>query len=315
MSPSPLRISVIITAYNYRQFIAETIDSALAQTHLPMEVLVIDDGSSDGTAAFVSERYAQQPLVRVCSYENRGQLAAFITGAKLAQGDLLAFLDADDLWQPQYLQRIAEIYTARPEIDFVYTNMRFFGTKQGAFLTDTQSRDLGMSILLGAYSAQWQGSATSAVSLRSKLAKSLLDIPDSFLPKWKTRADDWLVYGSDVLGGRKYYLAETLVDYRAHEQNAWLDQQNYGVSNLRHCLEMEILLAHYRQRAGLSGDVKSSVLRHAKHEFRTKPQPTFNELQLYVRLLSFSSWSWGKRMEHAASMWRHYLKTRRAKKH
>lgn len=308
MSPSPLRVSVIITTYNYRQFIAEAIDSALAQSQPPTEVLVIDDGSSDGTADFVRTRYADQPTVRVYSRENRGQLASFAEGAQLAGGDILAFLDADDVWQPNYLERVLATYAARPTVSFIYTNMRFFGAKQGAFLPETRSRDLGLSVLLGAYATQWQASATSALSLRRSLALEVLDIPAHFFPKWRTRADDWLACGSDILGAHKYYLAETLVDYRAHSSNAWLDQRSDGVASLKHWLKVETMLAHYRNSMGLGAEVKPQALRHAKHEFRSKPKPTWRELQQYSRLLGMSSLPWNKRIEHRASMWSYYLK-------
>jgi len=314
MSSPDLGVSVIISAYNYRQFIAEAIDSVLAQTRPPLEILVMDDGSQDGTAEFVGERYAGQPLVRLISRENRGQLACFIDGAREAHGAILAFLDADDRWQPNYLERVTAIYSARPDVSFVYTNMRFFGSRQGIFLSDERSRDLGLSILQGAYAPRWQASATSALSLRRPLALDLLvEIPPRFLPKWKTRADDWLVYGSDVLGARKYYLAETLVEYRAHGSNAWLDQDSHGEEALRHSMKVETLAAHYRGVLGLYGDVKASVLRYLKHEFRTKPAPSIKELQQYSRLLDESAFPWGKRIENRFALWRHYLKTRRRK--
>lgn len=311
MSSSDLGVSVVISAYNYRQFIAEAIDSVLAQTRPPLEILVMDDGSIDGTAEFVGERYAGQPLVRLISRENRGQLACFIDGTREARGAILAFLDADDRWQPNYLERVTAIYGVRPDVTFVYTNMRFFGGRRGAFLPEGPSRYMGLSVLLAAYAAKWQGAPTSALSLRRPLAVELLqDIPPRYLPKWKTRADDWLVFGADILGGRKYYLAEVLVEYRAHGNNAWLDQQSYGEEALRHSIKLETLTAHYRSVLGLSGDAKASVLRQLKHEFRTKTNPSFEELRSYSRLLAQSSLAWNKRLEHRISMWRHYLKAR-----
>lgn len=311
MSPTSPGVSVVVSAYNYRAFIAEAIDSALAQSRPPLEILVMDDGSSDGTAEFVRNHYAAEPRVQLRSRENRGQLACFIDGVQAARGALVAFLDADDRWQPDYLARVCAVYEQQPQIDFVYTNMRFFGSREGLFLRDTESRDLGLSILRCAWAAVWQGSATSALSLRRPLALELLrDIPETFLPKWKTRADDWLVYGGDVAGAHKYYLAEALVDYRAHGRNAWLDQGGYGAEALRHSLRVEMLLAHYRARAGLGADNRASGLRHLKHEFRTKPRPRFAELQVYLGLLGESSHPWAKRLEHRGAMWRHYLRPR-----
>lgn len=312
MTPSAPDVSVVISTYNYRAFIAEAIDSALAQTCPPREVLVIDDGSGDGTSEFLAQRYSDQATVQVFQRENRGQLACFIEGVRRARGEVVAFLDADDRWQPSYLERILAIYTARPAVDFVYTNMRLFGSREGNFLRDDRSRDLGLAILSGAYSPLWQASATSALSLRRSLADALLlDIPDRVLPDWKTRADDWLAYGSDVLGGRKYYLAESLVDYRAHGSNSWLAQDGDSAAALRQSLKVEAMVAWYRGRAGGFLDTsKASALRYLKHEFRTKERPSLRELLHYSRLLGESAFDWGKRLEHRAAMWRHYLRTR-----
>lgn len=87
--------SVIVPVSNGREFIAETLDAIWAQTHLPEEVIVVDDGSTDGTAEFVRERY---PRVRVLSQPNRGPASARNSGAAAATGEYLVFCDADDVW-------------------------------------------------------------------------------------------------------------------------------------------------------------------------------------------------------------------------
>ncbi len=90
-------VSVIIPAYNAAAYIVRTIDSALAQTHRPLEILVIDDGSKDRTAEIVA---AMPPPVRLIRKENGGPASARNVGAREAKGTWLALLDADDIWQP-----------------------------------------------------------------------------------------------------------------------------------------------------------------------------------------------------------------------
>ena len=90
----PESVSVVIPAYNAERFIAEAIESALAQTHPSLEVVVVDDGSTDGTAA-AAEGY---PGVTLLRRPNGGIGAARNTGVAQATGDFLAFLDADDVW-------------------------------------------------------------------------------------------------------------------------------------------------------------------------------------------------------------------------
>ena len=92
-------VSAIITGYNYARFLPGAIESVLAQTHLPDEIIVVDDGSTDETAEVVG-RYAEWG-VRYIYRPNGGASAARNTGIRASHGDLIAFLDADDRWLPE----------------------------------------------------------------------------------------------------------------------------------------------------------------------------------------------------------------------
>src|SRR5690606_27199889 len=93
-------ISVIIPAYNAEATIVEAVESVLAQTYRPLEVLIIDDGSSDATAALIENKYES---VRVIRQSNAGPSAARNHGIREAKGAWVAFLDADDRWLPEKL--------------------------------------------------------------------------------------------------------------------------------------------------------------------------------------------------------------------
>lgn len=301
--------SAVITSYNYRDFVSQAVDSALAQTRPPLEVLVVDDGSTDGSGELVEQRYGSDPRVRLIRRENGGQLAAFATGVREARGDVVAFLDADDLWEPEYLARVGSVYALFPDVGFVYTNMSYFGNLAGRFSNDGESRDLGLSVLLGAFRARWQATATSAMSLNRQIALELLELPEQFFRTWRTRADDCIVCGADILAVHKFYLAESLVRYRAHGGNAWLDRKDGAIPVLKHRIQLEGMLSHYRQRLGITVD----WLRYSKHEFRTKRRPTRQELRDYSRLLGLSTLPWAKRLEHRLALWRHFWSSRRTK--
>jgi len=111
-------ISVIVPVWNGARFLAESLDSILAQQHRPLEILVVDDGSEDDSAS-IAERYGEP--VRVLRQSHRGPAAARNTGITAARGELLAFNDCDDLWLPQKLMRQLEFLTARPDIDMCLT--------------------------------------------------------------------------------------------------------------------------------------------------------------------------------------------------
>jgi len=122
MSVDPL-ISCIVPVYNGERFLSETLDSVLAQTYKSLEVIVVDDGSTDQTPA-VAARYGDR--LRYARQENRGPAAARNHGATLAKGDLLAFLDADDLWHSEKLVRQHRRFVVRPDLDLSFSRFQNF---------------------------------------------------------------------------------------------------------------------------------------------------------------------------------------------
>ena len=109
------RVSCVIPAHDAEAHLREAIDSALAQTRPPFEVIVVDDASTDATCA-IAEAYG--PPVRVVVLpDNRGAPAARNAGVAAARGELVAFLDADDLWTPEKLEAQLEQLRADPSLD------------------------------------------------------------------------------------------------------------------------------------------------------------------------------------------------------
>jgi glycosyltransferase involved in cell wall biosynthesis len=116
-------VSVIIPVYNGERYLAAAIESVLAQTHPPFEVIVIDDGSGDGGGE-VARGFG--PSVRCHRQSHRGAAAARNQGVRLATGDFLAFLDADDLWLPDKLTRQTALLTADASLEAVFGHVRQF---------------------------------------------------------------------------------------------------------------------------------------------------------------------------------------------
>jgi glycosyltransferase involved in cell wall biosynthesis len=111
--------SVIIAAYQVADFVANAIDSALEQTAPPLEVVICDDGSDDGTVDII-ERFGER--VTLVRREHGGEGAAKNTGARAATGDFVVILDADDCWLPQRLEALGELAAARPDLDILTTD-------------------------------------------------------------------------------------------------------------------------------------------------------------------------------------------------
>jgi glycosyltransferase involved in cell wall biosynthesis len=112
-------ITVVITAYNSQRHLAEAIESVLRQSLAPAQIVVVDDGSTDGTA----EIALSFPAVELIRQENSGPGAARNAGVRAARHPWLALLDSDDLWHPDKLQKQIE-WVREKEIELVFTSMR-----------------------------------------------------------------------------------------------------------------------------------------------------------------------------------------------
>src|SRR5688572_27945750 len=107
------RISVVITNYNYAQFLSQALDSVFAQTQRPHEVILVDDGSTDGSRAVI-ERYDVHAIWQA----NAGQSAALDAGVAAATGDVVCLLDADDAWHSTKIERVAYAFDQHPSIQW-----------------------------------------------------------------------------------------------------------------------------------------------------------------------------------------------------
>jgi glycosyltransferase involved in cell wall biosynthesis len=125
-------ISVVIPAYNAMRFLPAAVESASAQSFRDFEILLVDDGSTDGIAGFAAGY--DDPRLRLIRQANRGVSAARNRGVAEARGEFVAFLDADDLWDPPKLERQRALLAADPRAGLCHTGIRFI---------DEHGRDIG----------------------------------------------------------------------------------------------------------------------------------------------------------------------------
>lgn len=112
-------VSVVIPCFNAARYLPEAIESVLAQTHPGREIILVDDGSTDGTPE-VARRFGDRLTYH--RQENRGAAAARNRGMEMARGDLIAFLDADDVWFPRKLELQLLLLSRRPALGAVYSD-------------------------------------------------------------------------------------------------------------------------------------------------------------------------------------------------
>jgi len=112
-------VSIIVPTYNAEGYIEETLESALRQTYRPTELIVVDDGSTDGTLSLVQRLGS---CVKVVTQENSGVCVARNHGVARSDGTVLAFLDADDIWEPDKIEKQVGIFEQHPEVGLVAVN-------------------------------------------------------------------------------------------------------------------------------------------------------------------------------------------------
>jgi glycosyltransferase involved in cell wall biosynthesis len=128
-------VSVVVPVWNAERFLAETIESVIAQTWPRWELLLADDGSTDRSPEIV-RLYAERHPEKILCLEhpgraNRGESATRNLGLRAGRGDLFAFLDADDLWLPEKLERQVPLLLARPEAGWLYGNTEYWFEDSG----------------------------------------------------------------------------------------------------------------------------------------------------------------------------------------
>lgn len=303
-----MRTTCLVNNYNYREFVAEAVDSALAQS-LPFdEIIVVDDGSTDDSLWHLRQRYTNEPAVSIVAKENGGQLSAFNAGMEEASGDLIFFLDADDLYRPDYLQHAVELY-ATEGIDFAIAGVESFGPALTRQRKKFPRRDLGYSTLATLLAKTYIGGPTSALSMHRRIAEVVLPCP--FEDQWRTRADDVLVLGSSIAGARKYQMAGVGVDYRVHGSNNFSGRKRDVGRKLRHALAVNRLVHWYAQQMGFDmGELPTMLHR----EFQTIERPTFREWWNYFKMSWRSRVSLSVRARHLGETTQHYWQERLARR-
>lgn len=192
-------VSIVITCFNYGRFLGEAIESALGQTHDPVEVVVVDDGSTDDSRD-VARRYP----VKLVEQANRGVCAARNRGARETRGGHLMFLDADDLLEPTYVERcLAPLAHAPPRVAYAYTQVRMFGLEDRVEI----SAPFSPARLI-------QGNMVNASAL---LRRAPFEHVGGFAENWRLRHEDrelWLRLLAHGYEG--VFVPEPLLRYRRH---------------------------------------------------------------------------------------------------
>jgi glycosyltransferase involved in cell wall biosynthesis len=248
--------SVLINNYNYGDFLEEAVTSVLAQSHDDIEIILVDDGSTDNSLQVIQALADTHSNIIVCSKPNGGQLSAFNAGYTLAKGEVLFFLDADDRYHPDYVAKALAVYDEHPACDFLFCAYEQFGQVNQPVVQPFAQRltDLGYSGLLTFCRRAWIGEPTTTLSLRRSLAEQFFPIP--FEKEWRIRADDCLIWLASLFNGRKFYLKEPLVGYRIHGHNRFFGCAKDPAVEYRRAISYARLFANAAQANGQYGYIR-----------------------------------------------------------
>src|SRR6266446_1725620 len=161
-----MSVSVVVCTYNYGRFIIEAINSVLAQTCAPEEIVVVDDGSTDDTYEILKQHFPDHPQVRIFRQRNGGQLSALVFGLEHCNGDIVFFLDADDKYERDHINEVQMAFHAHPDVDFVFTGHRLFGESEGIIRYAPEDVSLGFSLIATLLSLTYVGNVTSTIAIR-----------------------------------------------------------------------------------------------------------------------------------------------------
>src|SRR3954447_22727417 len=211
-------VSILIPAYNAEATLAETLQSALASSYSNLEIVLIDDGSTDATAA-IAEAFAQDDQrLRLLRQEHRGVSAALNFALDHIRGEFVARLDADDLWHPTKLQKQVELMAADPAVALTYTFVRYVDAS-GRVVRDAAPQELERHALCQCLYNGIVGGGSSAVFRRSVLDAA--GRYDERLSVW----EDLVLHLQVASVGEIAFIPEYLTGYRLRGDSSAADRQ------------------------------------------------------------------------------------------
>ncbi len=240
-------VSVLVSCYNYERFVVQAVQSALDQTHGAVEVIVVDDGSDDGSADRVEAAFAGDARVHLVRQPNAGQGAAMNTAYEMAQGEVLCFLDADDTFRRDKLARVVQGFRDRPQAGYLVHGFDIADADGAVIATRTELPEAGWQAgaILGRGGGVPASPPTSAMALRRAAADVLFPVNARF-----RIATDALIQRTAPLVTGIAAVPEPLMRYRVHGANHFAEvaESQAGVQRMAEVAEV----VHGHQRAFLA---------------------------------------------------------------
>jgi glycosyltransferase involved in cell wall biosynthesis len=249
------KVSILINNYNYGRFLAAAIDSALAQSYAHCEVIVVDDGSTDGSHEIIAGFGNRiRPILKA----NGGQASAFNAGFAASGGQIICMLDADDFFYPNKVEQVVRAFAAHPGVGWVFHPVcRMFGDGRTVNLPQvprTIYLDHQRSALRGKLPGP-PGPVTSGLAMSRELLDGILPMSESI----RITADNYLIFLAEALAPG-VYLHEVLAVQRMHGANHYTMREDKIVQARVHLLIANNMRRAFPRLAVLSNRVFAKSL-------------------------------------------------------
>jgi len=235
--------SIAMASYNGMPYIKEQIASIVSQLAADDELVISDNGSTDGTARFIEEQAAKDPRIRLFCFDGaKGVVPNFENALRECRGTLLFLSDQDDIWLPGHMDRMTQFFDTDPGLMAVQANAEWIDGEGNRLGTNFfEYRRSGPGILKNFYKNTWQG-------CNMAFRRTVLDAALPF-PKKIPMHDMWIGILSEMTG-RVLFLAEILSIYRRHDRNVSGVSRSpwYRVAGFRIRLAAALILRYPRAR-------------------------------------------------------------------
>ncbi|NJM19669.1 MAG: glycosyltransferase family 2 protein [Richelia sp. RM1_1_1] len=279
-----MKTTCLINNYNYATFLPDAINSVLKQSVKFDEIIIVDDASTDNSAEVIKKFDGEANIKYILKEKNQGQLSSFNEGFLAANGDIIFFLDADDMYEPEYLENALNFYRRYQECDFLFCGYKKFGVAEGVFQEYAYDLDLGYSVIKTYCLGEWIGSITSTLSMRREIVNKILPIP--YTDDWRVRSDDCLIWGASLVGAKKFYMSQCLVMYRIHKHNNYHNDKSLEINisfEYKRLLKRSAIMNYIMQKNSLS--LPLFLAYTSLNELKTIPCPTNKDFQLYLKII------------------------------
>ncbi|MEI8377050.1 MAG: glycosyltransferase [bacterium] len=224
MSDLNPKVSVITASYNYADLISQTIESVINQTYTNWELIVIDDGSTDNSREIIQKYCDKNNKIQMITHKdcvNKGLCETVKLGCKIAQGEYIAFLESDDIWDEKYLEKKIEVIEKYPDIPFIFSNVELFGDKETQKRLDEYLKFQKLFLKNQTYPTNLFNyflfinliPTFSCVMVKKNLLSNL-DFNAPFPPHL-----DWFLWMQIAYDNELYYLDLPLTKWRIHQKS------------------------------------------------------------------------------------------------